>query len=76
MTGIRSYILENEFKITILSNKINILNYEDIVSFESQKVIIKYTKGEIVIKGNNLVVSKLISDEVLITGVIKNIEFR
>ena len=58
--NIKSYINENELKITILKNKINI---------ESDR-------GDIIISGKNLVVSKLVDDEVLITGDFYNMEFR
>ena len=76
INGIRSYILENDLKITILNNKINIVNYKDIGHFDSNKVVIKVDSGEIIVKGNDLVVSKLMSSEILITGNFSNIEFR
>ena len=74
--NIKSYINENELKITILKNKINIVNYIDIGHFDSNKITIKSDRGDIIISGNNLVVSKLVDDEVLITGDFYNIEFR
>ena len=76
INGIRSYILENDLKITILNNKINIVNYKDIGHFDSNKVIVKIQDGQIVIKGSELVVSKLLSSEILITGIFYSIEFR
>lgn len=72
----RSYILEEEFTFSVYPNKIDILNYESIGHFDSNKVIIRYNKGTLVITGDNLVVSKLMSDEVLVLGNIKNIELR
>lgn len=74
--GIRSYIFENDTKILILNNKINITNYTDIGHFDSEKIIVKLKDKNIIIKGSNLVVSKLVNDEVLITGIFNNIEFR
>ena len=76
INGIRSYILENDLKITILNNKINIVNYKDIGHFDSNKIVVKVDSGEIIVKGSDLVVSKLINDEILITGNFNNIEFR
>lgn len=73
---LRSYILEEEFKITILNNKINIVNYISIGSFDDTKIIINYDNGRVVIKGNSLVVSKLMNDEILISGNINFLEFR
>lgn len=78
INGIRSYVLDSELKITILSNKINIVNYKDIGHFDSNKIVIKGKDKDkdIIIKGSELVVSKLLSDEILITGNFSNIEFR
>ena len=76
VTGIRSYILESDTKITIVNNKINITNYIDIGHFDDEKIIIKLKNKNVIIRGNNLVVSKLLESEILITGEFNNIEFR
>ncbi len=72
----RTYLLEEEFCINIYKNKINIINYENIDHFDINTVIIRYKEGTIKISGNNLVASKLLNDEILIVGDIKNIELR
>ena len=78
--GIRSYILDDEFKIVVLNNRLNVVNYLEMGHFDSNKVIIRYAKSNencsLIISGKNLVVSKLKVKEVLIEGVINNIEFR
>lgn len=74
--NLRNYILENDFKIIYLTNKLNIVNYNDISHFDSNKIIINYSDGSVLIGGNNLVVSKLLKDELLIEGSINKIEFR
>jgi sporulation protein YqfC len=74
--GIRNYVIEQEFEIRIINNKVDVINYKDIGHFDSNKVIINYSDGSVVIKGNNLVVSKLMNDEILIGGEIKGLELR
>ena len=76
VSGIRSYIKEDELKITILNNKINIVNYTDIGHFDSNKIVVKTNSFDVIVKGSDLVVSKLMNDEILITGDFNNIEFR
>ena len=76
VNGIRSYIKEDELKITILNNKINIVNYTDIGHFDSNKIVVKTNSFDVIVKGSDLVVSKLMNDEILITGNFNNIEFR
>lgn len=74
--NLKNYILENDFKIIYLINKLNVVNYSDISHFDSNKIIINYKNGSVLISGKNLIVSKLISDELLIEGNIDKIEFR
>lgn len=74
--NIRSYILDEEFKITILNNRVNVVNYTSIGHFDNNKVIVKYNQGQVIIKGDNLVVTRLMSDEILISGDLSAIEFR
>ncbi len=72
----RGYLLEDEFQIRILDGKVNVVNYDSIGHFDSNKVILKYQSSSAIITGDHLVVSKLLTDEILITGNIKNIELR
>jgi sporulation protein YqfC len=60
----------------VLKNNIDICNYDTIGYLDDNLIIINYEEGEIKIKGENLVVAKLLNDEVLIKGNIKNIEMR
>ncbi len=71
---LRTYIMEDEFEVKLLNNRINILNYGTIDHLDSNKIIIRYKQGKITINGNNLVLSKLLKDELLIIGKIKNID--
>jgi len=72
----RNYLLDETFNMRVLKNKIDICNYESIGYLDNDLIIINYEDGEIKIKGENLVVSKLLDDEILISGDIKNIEMR
>ncbi len=76
LNHLRNYILENEFKITIFTNKIDIVNYLEIDHFDDVKIIVRFTNGLVIIKGEDLTISKLLNDELLILGHIKNIEFQ
>ena len=76
ITRTRNYLLDETFNMKVLKNKVNICNYESIGYLDDTLIIINYEKGEIKIKGENLVVSKLLNDEILISGKIKNIEMR
>lgn len=71
---LRGYIYEEDFKLIYQKKGLNIVNYKLIDHFEETKIIVRVENGNIEIKGKNLTVAKLLNDELLITGKIKNIE--
>ena len=73
---VRNYLLDEIFNMRVLSNKVDICNYDSIGYLDNDLIIINYDGGEVKIKGDNLVVSKLLDDEILISGDIKIIEMR
>ena len=68
------YITDKNYKIIIKENNIDIINYKEIKDFSNTKILIVNNKGITTIIGENLVVSKMQDNEVLITGKIKTIE--
>ena len=58
----RSYLLEDNLKINVYEKRVNIINYISINHFDD--------------KGTNLVVTKLLSDELLIEGKIRSVELK
>lgn len=72
----RSYLLEDDFRINIFKDKVNIINYDHIGSIDSNKITVYYEDGEIIISGKSLSLSKMVDDEILISGTINNIELR
>ena len=75
MRNIKNYVREADFKIYLKNNIINILNYTDIGNISEKEIIIYNNKQKIIIKGNKLVVSKMLNSEVLILGNYNNIIF-
>ena len=73
MNRVNNYLCDREYKIIIKENYINIINYDEIVDFSLTKVSIKYNNKLIIIEGKNLVISKMLEQEVLITGNISNV---
>lgn len=76
LKDLRNYILENKFRINIYENNIDIINYNEIDHFDDKIIIIRYEKGIITVKGENLIITRLLEDELLINGEIRNLEFK
>ena len=73
---LRDYIYDTKFQLWVFDDSINILNYLEIISFDDDKIILKYPNGILSINGKDLVITKMLSSELLVNGIIKNIEFR
>lgn len=70
---IDKYLYDREYKLIIKKNEINIINYDEIIEFSLTKISLRYNDKIIIIEGNNLVISKMLEDEVLITGNVSNV---
>ncbi len=73
---VRNYLLNEELDIHIYSNYIYVSGFTSIGEIGSELILIRHSKGIFKIRGENLTLSKLYGDEVLIKGVIKEVEFR
>lgn len=70
----KNFIKDEEFRINIFDNKVNIVNYLDLIVLEDSRISIKSPRGIVVVKGNSLTVNRLLDSEILISGNIKSIE--
>ena len=68
-----NYLYDKEYKIIIKENYVNIINYDEIVDFSSNSISVKYQNKMIIIEGHNLIISKMIIDELIVIGRITNI---
>lgn len=66
--------LDNNFKLVFENNKVNIVNFTKLGIFDDNKVVLYNGIDMIIIKGKKLVISKLLTDEILIEGLIDNIQ--
>lgn len=67
-------IHDNKLKIIYYENKLNIINYKRILIFNKNKVSIDTLNKVIVVRGEDLLITKFVNDELLITGKIKEIK--
>lgn len=74
--NIRNYILDENFKIVISKNKINVLNYIELDDFSNLEIKIKYIDGLVLITGKDLIIKKILNDELQIEGNIIKLELR
>lgn len=71
---IREYVKDEEFRLTIYQDKVYAVNYSNILTLTDSRVTLKVEDVMYVIKGENLVLNKLLDKEILINGKIFNLE--
>ena len=71
---IDNYISEYKYKVIIVDNSVNIVNYKKIIEFTDNVIKVESKDGITTVNGSNLVLAKMLSDEILITGKIYSIE--
>ncbi|MGN1358522.1 MAG: YabP/YqfC family sporulation protein [Bacilli bacterium] len=67
------YLYDNEYKIIVKKNQVDIVNYDEIIDFSLNKISVKYRNKIFVIEGTNMVISKMLDNEILITGNISSL---
>ena len=75
LKNIVQYVKNDDFYINIWKNKINIVNFKEIIVLEENKIVILSPYNKVIIKGSNLSINKLLDSEILITGIFTLIEF-
>ncbi len=74
MKKIKEFINSKQLRLNYIDNKLNVVNYDEIVLLTAEKIILTKDKKIIIIKGLNLTLLKLLEEEILINGSIKTIE--
>lgn len=74
LRNVYEYVKDNEFRFTVYNNRIHIVNYIRIDFLTNNELLIIGDDSKIKIKGNNLVLNKLLNKEILIIGKVYSIE--
>lgn len=71
-----NYLNDKKYKIIFTNNMVNINNYIEIIDFNTNMISIKHDSGVTKVIGKDLVVTKMIDDEILISGNIQEIAIK
>ena len=61
---VREYIKDDEFRLVLFRNRVYITNYLEILTLNNKRISINNGNNLIVIKGEDLVLNKLLDKEV------------
>lgn len=72
---IKNFVNDNKFNLSIFDNCIHINNYQEIITLEETRVSVTSAYRMITIKGKNLSINRLMDNEILISGEVKEVDF-
>ena len=73
LNNLSTFLSNTEYRISILPNKVHVLNYSSIIDINSESVIIKVNNKISKIKGKNIKLIKLDKKELLVSGIINGV---
>ena len=74
MGKIKEYLNSSKLELIYKEDKLDVVNYSEIILLTTDKIILSKDSQNIIIKGIDLSLLKLLDNEVLIGGSIKSIE--
>ncbi|MBR4619131.1 MAG: hypothetical protein IKO49_07490 [Bacilli bacterium] len=74
LKSLREYISDNELKIIVFEDRVNICNYDRLRDITENEISFTKGKNKIKVFGKDLKLNKLLDNEVLILGIIKRVE--
>ena len=76
LNKLHRYLNDEEFKFIYYENKIYITNYKRIIVLEDNYVSFQSKNKIITITGNNLILKRLVDNDMLLAGTITKIEVK
>ena len=74
LSRVKDYILDREFRLTLLEHRFFAINFSKILSLEETRVSFLTSYGRVVVKGKDFVLQRLLEEEVLVGGEVDGIE--
>ena len=71
---IYDFIKDDEFRFTVYEDKVHLINFKRIISLEDNYISLNSKNKKINISGEELILIKLLQNEMLIKGIISKIE--
>ena len=68
-----NFLYDKEYFLNIYDNFIHIFNYQELISLNNNRIVLKFKDFKIDIKGTDLYIIKMNNNELLIKGQFKNI---
>ncbi len=73
--NIKNFLYDQEYFVSLYKNYIHIYNFEKIQKFNNEEMIFQFVDFVLIVKGEKLLIKKMLKNEVLIKGTIKSLNY-
>ena len=70
---IDNFLEDKKYRVIIEENLVNIINFSEIIDFSINHISLRCANVVVKIEGDRLAISKMMDNEVLVSGTINNI---
>lgn len=70
LSNIKNFLYDQRYFVSFFDNSLYLYGYEKILKFARSEIIVQFSGFKISIKGDELSVKRMLSNEVLISGLI------
>lgn len=75
MKNLQNFLLDQDYYIDIFNNCLHVYYYQELKSLSDKQINLQLKEFELIVEGDNLVVSAMDNHEILIKGIINNMRF-
>lgn len=72
INNIKGFLYDKDYFISVYECNIHLYGYEKIIKFNENELIFKFKDFDLFIKGEKLLVKKMLTNEILVSGNIKS----
>ena len=76
LKNLQNFLYDQDYFIDIFNDCLHVYYYIDLLNLSDKSIELKLKEFILIISGQNLVVSKMDKHEILIKGIINNMEFK
>ena len=74
LNNLKSYLSKEDYRLSIIPSGLHVLFFTRILDIENNSIKLELGKKKVLVKGENLIMSKLDGKELLIKGKINKLE--
>ena len=74
--NLSNFLKDQEYYIDIFNNYLHVYSYLDLISLSSKLIELKMPDFNLIIEGENLIITEMDKQELLIKGIITNVGFK